>query len=855
MLNGVGINASGTYSGHVDVSYTYTPAVVVTPPTIAVAPAPVSISVGGLASFTVSANGSAPFTYQWLKNGTSISGATSATLSLSNVDLTTAGLFSVTVTNSAGSVTSLPALLTVSPAPTAPSIGTQPSAQSAAVGGSVTFTVGVQGSGPFTYQWRKDGVAILGAVSVSFTIPSVQSSDAGTYSVVVTSLGGSTTSAGAALIVNSSGGGTVATAPAISSQPAGITLSSGGTLSLSVTSAGTAPFSFQWYKNGALISGANSATYSVSNASVSDSGTYYVAVSNSVGSVNSANAVVVVLAPPAAATPPTIGSQPASQIVTAGDSVTFSVSVTGSAPFAFQWMKNGTAIAGATSGSMTIASVQLTDAGNYSVRVTNTAGSSVSASASLTVNSAPSVATLPSIGSQPATQTANVGDSVAFSVSVSGSAPFSYQWLKNGAPISGATSSNLVLSNVQTSSTGAYSVVISNAVGSVTSGAAQLTVKASAGGDGGGTTAGLPSINVTPTSQTVTVGSTVTFLGGATGTGVSYQWLKNGAAIQGATNSSLILVNVQPSNAGDYAILAQNSVGSVVSSSAALVVQGAATVPEKPAGHLVNLSTRSQVGTGSNILIGGFVISGTESQTLLIRGVGPTLSEFGLKGVLANPELKLYRGSEVILENADWTISDTKQLVTQMGTAAGAFALETNSKDAAAVVTLKPGAYTVAVDGENGDTGIGMIELYNVSTKQTTALGDDIVNLSSRGYVGKGDQVVIAGFVVGGDSPKTMLVRGIGPSLGRFGVPNPLSNPKLQIYRGDKVIKENTDWSVGNDPIAVRRVSLAAGAFALDEKSADAATLITLDPGTYTGVVSSEDGSEGVAMVEIYQIP
>jgi pectate lyase len=177
-------------------------------------------------------------------------------------------------------------------------------------------------------------------------------------------------------------------------------------------------------------------------------------------------------------TAPTITTQPASQTVTAGGSVTFNVAASGTSPFTYQWRFNGTNISGATSSTYSLSNVQSANAGNYSVVVTNSAGSATSANATLTVNAA---ATAPSITSQPASQTVAVGGTASFSVTATGTATLTYQWRFNGSNISGATSSTYSLSNVQTANAGSYTVVVSNSVGSVTSSTATLTVSTSTG--------------------------------------------------------------------------------------------------------------------------------------------------------------------------------------------------------------------------------------------------------------------------------------------------------------------------------------------------------------------------------------
>jgi pectate lyase len=270
-------------------------------------------------------------------------------------------------------------------------------------------------------------------------------------------------------------GGTTVTAPTITTQPASQTVIAGGSVTFNVAASGTSPFTYQWRFNGTNISGATSSTYSLSNVQSANAGSYSVVVSNSAGSATSANATLTVNA---AATAPTITTQPASQTVTAGSSVTFNVAASGTSPFTHQWRFNGTNISGATSASYTLSNAQSANAGNYSVVVTNSAGSATSANATLTVNAA---ATAPSITSQPSSQTVAAGGTASFSVTATGTATLTYQWRFNGSNISGATSSTYSLSNVQSANAGGYSVVVSNSVGSVTSSTATLTVSTSTG--------------------------------------------------------------------------------------------------------------------------------------------------------------------------------------------------------------------------------------------------------------------------------------------------------------------------------------------------------------------------------------
>ncbi len=263
------------------------------------------------------------------------------------------------------------------------------------------------------------------------------------------------------------------TAPSITGHPASATVTAPATATFTVSASGTAPLSYQWQKNGAAIGGATAASYTTPATSTADSGsTFRCVVTNSAGSATSNNATLTVNA---SATAPTITSQPVSQTVTAPATATFSVTASGTAPLAYQWRKNGTAISGATAASYTTPATAASDNGaTFSVVVSNSAGSATSTNATLTVNTS---ATAPSITTQPASQTVTAGATATFSVAASGTAPFTYQWRKNGTAISGATASSYTTPATTTADSGStFSVVVSNSVGSATSANATLTV-------------------------------------------------------------------------------------------------------------------------------------------------------------------------------------------------------------------------------------------------------------------------------------------------------------------------------------------------------------------------------------------
>ena len=336
-----------------------------------------------------------------------------------------------------------------------------------------------------SYQWRKNGVNISGANSSTYTLSSVKTTDAGTYSVKVTNAGGTVTSSGATL--------TVLVPPTITTQPQNQTATLGGSATFAVAASGTTPLTYQWYFNGTALSGANSSALTLTNVQVTNScGDYSVRVANIAGSVTSTNAALTVNVPPG------ITSQPANQTVVVGQDASFSVVATGSPPPNYQWRFNGANLAGATSSVLTRDNAQTTNAGSYTVVVTNAAGSVTSAVATLTVNVPPGITT------QPQNQTVATDQSASFSVVASGTVPLSYQWQFNGAPIPGATSSAYTVANAQITDAGVYSVSVWNVVGMAYSSNAILAVTGPPVG-GSGDTACVRAINVSTCTWVHTV--------------------------------------------------------------------------------------------------------------------------------------------------------------------------------------------------------------------------------------------------------------------------------------------------------------------------------------------------------------
>ena len=416
------------------------------------------------ANFSVVATGDAPLSYQWRRNGTAISGATSASYALNPTAVSDSGAqFDVVVSNGAGTVTSNAATLTVNATPVPPSITTHPASLTVTAPASATFSVVATGDAPISYQWRRNGTAISGATSASYVLNPTAVSDSGAqFDVIVSNAVGSITSNAATLTVNPA-----PVPPSITTQPSNVTVTAPNAANFSVVATGDAPLSYQWRRNGVDIAGATSSSYTLDPTALGDSSALFsVVVTNGAGTVTSSSATLTVNIAPG------ITTQPANVTVTAPASATFTVVASGTAPFAYQWRRNSVPIGGATGASYILNPTAGSDSGaTFDVVVSNAAGSVTSTAATLTVNVAPGITT------QPANLTVTAPASATFSVVATGTS-LTYQWRRNGVAISGATSASYVLNPTAVTDSGStFDVVVSNVVGSVTSTAATLTVQ------------------------------------------------------------------------------------------------------------------------------------------------------------------------------------------------------------------------------------------------------------------------------------------------------------------------------------------------------------------------------------------
>ncbi|MEI7732941.1 MAG: immunoglobulin domain-containing protein [Verrucomicrobiota bacterium] len=454
----------------------------VVPPSIDTPPQSLVAGISSNATFSVVATGT-PVDYRWyfnsnlLADGGRISGSTTNQLFISSLALSDAGYYHMIVSNSVGMATSTVATLTVTAAPPV-IVSVTPASQTSVSGSSASFTVNATSLVPASYQWYfgstplADGGNVSGSTTNVLTLNPVGSGDAGNYSVVVSNLAGVVTGGPVSLVVT-----TALVAPQISLQPVGQTNLVGSNVAFQVIATGSAPLSYQWLLfgtnlfGGANVLGTNLETLTLNSITLGSSGDYSVIVGNAAGSVTSYVASLLVTAAP----PVIVSVTPASQTVSLSNSASFTVSATSASPVSYQWFFGSTALAdgGSISGSatttLTINPAVATNAGSYTVVVSNVAGSVTSGPVTLAVSAPPQITT------QPLGLTNLVGSTVALQVVATGSSPLAYQWRLSGTNLFGGTYvlgtnlDTLTLSNATKASSGNYSIVITNGAGAITS--------------------------------------------------------------------------------------------------------------------------------------------------------------------------------------------------------------------------------------------------------------------------------------------------------------------------------------------------------------------------------------------------
>jgi sugar lactone lactonase YvrE len=286
--------------------------------------------------------------------------------------------------------------------------------------------------------------------------------------------------------------------------------------------------------------------------------------------------------------------------------------------------------------------------------------------------------------------------------------------------------------------------------------------------------------------------------------------------------------------------------GSLSPFASATAVGGLAFEP--PTAQLTNISTRASVKTGTGVTIGGFIVTGTASKQVVIRGLGPTLGQppFNLPNVLADPTLDLHDSNGSIATNDNW--KDTQQAAIQATGLA-----PPNDSESAILITLQPGDYTAILAGKNGTTGVGLVEVYDINA----GVFAELTNVSTRGFVGSGQSVMIGGFISGatsfsmgggGNGSTQVVVRGLGPTLTQFGVSGALADPVVTLVDGNgNAVKTNDNWK-NTQQTAIQATGLAP------PNDLESAMVVTVAAGNYTAILSGKNGGTGIGLIEVYNI-
>jgi N-acetylneuraminic acid mutarotase len=272
-----------------------------------------------------------------------------------------------------------------------------------------------------------------------------------------------------------------------------------------------------------------------------------------------------------------------------------------------------------------------------------------------------------------------------------------------------------------------------------------------------------------------------------------------------------------------------------------------------PEGALANMSTRLDVGTSENVLIAGFVIQGSAPKKVLIRGIGPSLTQFGITNALSNPQLELHDSTSTIALNDNWQTTQVGGAITddQAQEIQDSGLAPAHAAESAIIATLAPGNYTAIVRGVGNTTGVGSAQVYDLGPGGQARLA----NMSARGLVQQGDQVMIGGMIII-NQPTTVVIRAIGPSLHQSGVSNALENPQLELHDATSTIATNDDWQttqIGGVITSDQTQELLDSHLAPNDP-AESAMIVTLQPGSYTAVVKGVNSTSGIGLVEIYAL-
>jgi hypothetical protein len=462
---------------------------------------------------------------------------------------------------------------------------------------------------------------------------------------------------------------------------------------------------------------------------------------------------------------------------------------------------------------------------------------------------------MPTITTQPQSQTVSVGANVTFTVAASGTPAPTFQWEKDTVAIMGETGTSLMLTSVQTTAAGTYTVVATNSAGSVTSTGAVLAVTSPTGAPSTPASAGGFASSATEV--------TLSWLAAASGNAAS------GYKVERATDSSfgsgLTSFNLSTASTSYvdatasanttyfYRISAVNAAGASAPTSAIQVVTLASN--RTGATAFANIATRAFCGTGNSVTIGGFVVSGSAPKRVLVRAVGPSLTNQGIgqSEVLLDPMIEVHQGSPVIASNDNWGDNTNAAEIASTAAQIGASAfLSTDSKSSAVLLSLNPGVYSFVASGKGGTSGVVLLEVYDADT---SGGGSHFANIATRAFSTTGNGVTIGGFVVAGAAPKQVLMRAVGPTLTKQGIGQTevLVDPTIELHQGSPIIAINDNWGDNANSAAIMSTGARIGATPFDvADTASSALLLKLPPGVYSFIARGKADAPGIVLVEVY---
>jgi hypothetical protein len=474
----------------------------------------------------------------------------------------------------------------------------------------------------------------------------------------------------------------------------------------------------------------------------------------------------------------------------------------------FQWRKNGVDIPNATSNFYTVSNASPSDAGSYDVFVRNSCGGELSSPATLSIFTFSLNPTSQNFGASGSNAIVNV---TATSASCSWTAVSNSSFITVNSGSSGTGNGTVGFTVAPNPNSG-------QRTGTITIAGLTFTVTQD------GTNC---SYSITPTSQTFSASASTNTVGVTASAGCAWT---------ATSNDSFLSINSGGSGTGNGTVtytIAANS--STAQRSGTLTVAGQTfTVTQAGASVLANISTRLRVETGDNVLIGGFIVTGTQQKKIIVRATGPSLP-FADK--LADPTLELHDSSGALLEaNDNWVDSPNKQAIIDSTIP------PTNDLESAIVRSVAPGNYTTIVRGVNNGTGIGVVEAYDLDT----AANSKLANISTRGFVQTGDNVLFAGMIVVGQSSQKVIVRALGPSTN---VPGALADPTLELRdQNGGLLEANDNWMDSSNKQAIIDSTIPP------TNNAESAIVRTLTPANYTAIVRGVFGSTGIAVVEVYAL-